>query len=157
MTLVPVTLGVLVRRFRPQLALAARGYIKIVAMIVLVGAFITILVDQVEVLRQNAALLFWMTLACNLIVLAAAFLLSKLARLNAPQTSAICIEHLIRQEGTAIYIAVAIVGSREMSLPMIMNTPIGLALCIIFVLVMRNVMSRHRQEQAALRQAQGSS
>ena len=157
MTLVPVTIGMLARRFKPQLALKLRGYIKIVAMIVLVGAFITILVDQVEVLRQNAALLFWMTLACNLIVLTAAFLLSKLARLNAPQTSAVCIEHLIRQEGTAIYIAVAIVGSREMSLPMIMNTPIGLVLCIIFVLVMRNVMARHRQEQAPLRQPEAGS
>jgi BASS family bile acid:Na+ symporter len=157
MTLVPVTIGMLARRFKPQLALKLRGYIKIVAMIVLVGAFITILVDQVEVLRQNAALLFWMTLACNLIVLTAAFLLSKLARLNAPQTSALCIEHLIRQEGTAIYIAVAIVGSREMSLPMIMNTPIGLVLCIIFVLVMRNVMARHRQEQAPLRQPEAGS
>lgn len=157
MTLVPVTLGVLVRRFKSELAIKLRGYIKIVAMIVLVGAFITILVDQVEVLRHNFALLFWMTLACNLIVVTAAFLLSKLARLNAPQTSAVCIEHLIRQEGTAIYIAVAIVGSREMSLPMIMNTPIGLVLCIIFVLVMRKVMTRHRQEQAPLRQPQAGS
>jgi hypothetical protein len=75
-----------------------------------------------------------MTLGCNLIVVTAAFLLSKLARLNAPQTSAV-----------------------EMSLPMIMNTPIGLVLCIIFLLVMRNVMARHRQEQAPLRQAQAGS
>lgn len=153
-TVVPVGLGLMARRYWPEIALKARGYIKIGAMIVLVGAFITILVSQVEVLRQNFALLFWMTLACNLIVLTAAYLLSKLARLNPPQTSAVCIEHLIRQEGTAIYIAVAIVGSREMSLPMIMNTPIGLVLCIAFVLVMRKVMARYRQEQAPLQQSQ---
>jgi BASS family bile acid:Na+ symporter len=154
MTLVPVTLGVLLRRFRPGLAINLRGYIKIIAMVVLVGAFITILIDQVEVLRQNAALLLQMTLACNLIVLAAASLVSRFARLTAPQTAAVCIEHLIRQEGTAIYIAVAIVGSREMSLPMIMNTPIGLVLCIIFVLVTRSVMARYRQAQASLPQPQ---
>ena len=39
----------------------------------------------------------------------------------------------------------------------IRNTPIGLLLCIIFVLVTRNVMARHRQGQAPLRAAQGGS
>ena len=50
---------------------------------------------------------------------------------------AIGIEHLMRQEGTAIFIAVSIVGNNEMSLPMIMNTPVALCVVLFFVAVAR--------------------
>ena len=56
---------------------------------------------------------------------------------------AIGIEHLIRQEGTAIYIAVTIVGSREMSLPMIMNTPVALIIGICFVMASRRLVRQN--------------
>lgn len=142
-TLVPVSLGLLLAHFRPGAAAWLRGKVKLIATAVLVGAFGVILVDQVEVLRQNFRVLFWMTLGANLIVLALAFGITRLSRLNPRETSAVCIEHMIRQEGTAIYIAVAIAGSREMSLPMIMNTPVALVLCIILVLAMRKYVNRH--------------
>jgi BASS family bile acid:Na+ symporter len=61
---------------------------------------------------------------------------------------AIGIEHMIRQDGTAIYIAVTIVGSREMSLPMIMNTPVALVLCILFVILSRRSLAEGRAVQA---------
>ena len=60
-----------------------------------------------------------------------------------PERIAIGIEHLIRQEGTAIYIAVTIVGSREMSLPMIMNTPVALVICILFVIFTRQTIKKY--------------
>ncbi len=55
---------------------------------------------------------------------------------------------LIRQEGTAIYIAVTIVGVREMSLPMIMNTPVALLLCIMFVLLTRGSVKKQTAESS---------
>lgn len=136
-TLLPASLGLLTRRYRAGLALAIKGKIKLVAMAVLLVAFGFILADQMPVLRENFGTLFYVTLGMNLAALAAAFALSKGASLSGRQTKAVCIEHMIRQEGTAIYIAVTIVGSREMSLPMIMNTPVALVLCIAFVLAMR--------------------
>ncbi len=142
-TLVPVTLGLIFAHYRAGAAAWLRGKIKLTATAVLVGAFIVILVDQVEVLQQNFWTLFWMTLGANLIVLALVFSLTRVSQLNPRETSAICIEHMIRQEGTAIYIAVAIAGSREMSLPMIMNTPVALVLCIVLVLAMRKYVNRH--------------
>ena len=69
-------------------------------------------------------------------------LASKIMKLAAKERTAVCIEHLIRQEGTAIYIAVTIVGIREMSLPMIMNTPVALVLCIIFVVLSRKLLTK---------------
>ena len=136
-TLLPVTLGVIVRRYRSEIANAAKPWIKWIATVVLFAAFIVILVDQVETLKAAFGPLLFMVALMNVLALAMAFSFSRLARVKATERIAICIEHLIRQEGTAIYIAVAILGSREMSLPMIINTPVALALCVAFVLVMR--------------------
>lgn len=148
-TLVPVCFGLLIRHFKQSLAEAVRGYIKLLAMSVLVFAFVTILIDQVAVLQENFWSLFWMTLGMNLVVLALAFALTRVFGCSQSETSAVCIEHLIRQEGTAIFIAVAIVGNREMSLPMIMNTPVGLFLCILLVSLMRKYMKAHPGSEAA--------
>jgi len=86
--------------------------------------------------------LFGITLAMNVLALGAAMLLSKVMALTPRERTAVCVEHMIRQEGTAIYIAVTIVGVREMSLPMIMNTPVALVLCIIFVLLTRKSLTK---------------
>ncbi|GAB3269481.1 bile acid:sodium symporter family protein [Parahaliea aestuarii] len=140
-TLVPTSIGLAVRHYNKRLAESVRGYLKTIAVVVLTGAFIIILMDQVAILRDNFWTLFWIVLGMNLTILVLAFGLTRVSRLNQSETSAICIEHLIRQEGTALFIAVAIVGNREMSLPMIMNTPIGLVVCIILVVLLRKYMT----------------
>lgn len=132
-TLVPVTLGVIVRRYRPTWALAIKPAIKWVATTVLVIAFLFILRDQIETLKATFGRLFLMVVITNLAALFAAFFLSIAAKISESQRTAICIEHIIRQEGTAIYIAVGILGNSEMSLPMIINTPVALIICIAFV------------------------
>lgn len=151
LTLIPVMLGLLVRHYRPAFAIAVRNYVKAIAMGALLVAFVMILINTIPTLRENFWTLFWMTLGMNLAVVTIAFFIARAGRLNPPQTSAICNEHLIRQEGTAIYIAVAIVGSAEMSLPMIMNTPVALAVCIIVVMLMRkHIVAHARQEKLAV-------
>jgi BASS family bile acid:Na+ symporter len=44
---------------------------------------------------------------------------------------------MIRQEGTAIFVAVTLLHRHDMSLPMIINTFIGMALCMTFFAVTR--------------------
>ncbi|MGQ3176302.1 MAG: hypothetical protein ACT6SC_01710, partial [Blastomonas fulva] len=63
---------------------------------------------------------------------------------------AIGIEHLMRQEGTAIFIAVSIVGNNEMSLPMIMNTPVALCVVMLFVAVARRTGRQAQGEPATI-------
>lgn len=141
-TMVPTAIGLAIRAWRPAFAGAIKGYVKIGAMGILLYAFAGILIDQFGVLAENFGVLFWMVLGANILVLGAALLLCRIARLSPRETSAVGIEHLIRQEGTAIFIAVTLVGNREMSLPMIMNTPVGLMLCIAFVMLMRSYIAR---------------
>lgn len=136
-TLLPASLGLLVNTLKPAIGKKIKGIVKIGGTLVLVVAFGFILVDQMPILRQYFDSLFAITLAMNILALAMAMGLSKVMGLVPRERVAIGIEHIIRQEGTAIYIAVTIVGSREMSLPMIMNTPVALVLCIIFVVSSR--------------------
>lgn len=144
-TLIPASLGIIARHYQPELAIRAKGSVKLIGTSFLIIAFGVILVDQLPVLKEHFSSLFAITFGMNVLNLAVALSLATVFALNAPERVAIGIEHMIRQEGTAIYIAVSIVGSREMSLPMIMNTPVALALCIIFVLFSRRSLSAHRR------------
>ncbi|SMF67698.1 bile acid:sodium symporter family protein [Allosphingosinicella indica] len=136
-TVLPAATGFAIRAFRPEFALWIKPYIKNIAMIVLFTSFGFILVDQIPVLRENLGALFWITVFLNVAMLAVVLTLVSFAKLNRRENIAIGIEHLMRQEGTAIFIAVSIVGNNEMSLPMIMNTPVALAVVLAFVAIAR--------------------
>lgn len=144
-TLIPASLGILVRAYRASFALAAKGYIKNIATVVLFVSFGFILADQIPVLRENLGTLLWMTLGINVATLAIVLTVCKAFAFSLRETTAVGIEHLMRQEGTAIYVAVTIVGSREMSLPMIMNTPVALVICVAFVLTARSLITRREE------------
>ncbi len=71
----------------------------------------------------------------NLAAVTIALLISKLFNLTRRETIAVSIEHMIRQEGTAIFVAVTLLHREDMSMPMIINTFLGMAICLIFVTV----------------------
>ncbi len=136
-TVLPAGTGFLIRAVRPEFALWIKGHIKRVATIVLFTSFGFILVDQAPVLSENLGALLWITVGLNLAMIAVVTTLVRFAGLSRRENIAISIEHLMRQEGTAIFIAVSIVGNNEMSLPMILNTPVALVVVLVFVATMR--------------------
>ncbi|MEI9849917.1 MAG: hypothetical protein WDN24_02455 [Sphingomonas sp.] len=89
-----------------------------------------IVVDNLDTLRAALGLVMTMVIAMNVLNLLLALLVSRLGRLNREERIAVVIEHLIRQEATAIYVAVSILGRSDMSLPMIVNTFVGMFLCV---------------------------
>jgi BASS family bile acid:Na+ symporter len=74
-------------------------------------------------------------IAMNLSAVTVALLVCKLGRLTRRETIAVSIEHMIRQEGTAIFVAVTLLHREDMSMPMIINTFLGMACCLVFVTV----------------------
>jgi BASS family bile acid:Na+ symporter len=145
-TVLPAAVGFTVRALRPDFAIWFKRYLKNAATIVLFTSFGFILVDQIPVLRQNLGALFWITVALNLIMVCVVMTIVRFAGFSRRENIAIGVEHLMRQEGTAIFIAVSIVGNNEMSLPMIMNTPVALCFVLLFVAVARRI---ERVPQAA--------
>jgi bile acid:Na+ symporter, BASS family len=136
-TLIPVALGMIVRGFRPALAEAAAPVVKKAATTLLVVLFGMIIVQQRQTLRSAFGPLLAVVLAMNVGNAVIAQVVSSVARVRRAERIAISIEHLIRQEATAIYVAVALLHRNDMSLPMILNTFAGMAFCVMFVTVMR--------------------
>ena len=136
-TVLPATVGFAIRAWRPDFAIWFKRYLKNAATIVLFSSFGVILYDQVPVLRENLGALFWITVALNLVMVVVVMTIVRFAGFTRRENVAIGIEHLMRQEGTAIFIAVSIVGNNEMSLPMIMNTPVALCFVLLFVAIAR--------------------
>lgn len=139
LTVLPAACGFLLRIWQPALALSLKRHLKNTATVVLFSSFAVILYDQVPVLRDNLGALFWITVTLNVVVLLVVLLITRFAGFPRRENVAIGIEHLMRQEGTAIFIAVSIVGNNEMSLPMIMNTPVALCFVLAFVAVARRI------------------
>ena len=144
-TVLPASVGFAVRAWKPDFAIWIKRYLKNAATLVLFSSFGVILYDQIPVLRENLGALFWITVSLNLIMLVVVMTIVRFAGFTRRENVAIGVEHLMRQEGTAIFIAVSIVGNNEMSLPMIMNTPVALGFVLLVVAVARRV---GRTEQA---------
>ena len=136
-TVLPAATGFAIRALWPDFAIRAKRYVKNAATIVLFSSFGVILFDQVPVLRQNLGALFWITVALNLVMVIVVMSIVRFAGFTRRENIAIGVEHLMRQEGTAIFIAVSIVGNNQMSLPMIMNTPVALCFVLAFVAIAR--------------------
>jgi BASS family bile acid:Na+ symporter len=136
-TLIPVMLGMFLRAFRPALAGAAAPLIKRVATTVLVVLFGMIIVQQLDTLKSAFGPLLAIVLAMNVVNAVIAQVVSSVARVRRSERIAISVEHLIRQEATAIYVAVSLLHRNDMSLPMILNTFVGMAFCVTFVTIMR--------------------
>jgi BASS family bile acid:Na+ symporter len=134
-TLLPIVCGMIAARYAPRWSGLLGPPVKKVATITLVVVFLMITVQQWPVLRASFGSLLAIVVAMNLLSITLAMTISKLGRLTRPETIAVAVEHLIRQEGTAIFVAVTLLHRHDMSLPMIINTFIGMALCMTFFAV----------------------
>ena len=134
-TLLPIACGMAAARLSPRWSAILGPRVKTVATAVLVLVFCMITVQQWEVLRASFGRLLAIVVGMNLTAIAVALTLCKLGRLTRRETVAVAVEHMIRQEGTAIFVAVTLLHRHDMSLPMIINTFIGMAACIAFFAV----------------------
>jgi bile acid:Na+ symporter, BASS family len=134
-TLLPIVCGMIAARLSPGWSAMLGPRVKTVATTVLVVIFCMITVQQWPVLRASFGRLLAMVVGMNLTAIALALTICKLGRLTRRETIAVAVEHMIRQEATAIFVAVTLLHRQDMSLPMIINTFIGMAACITFLSV----------------------
>jgi BASS family bile acid:Na+ symporter len=118
--------------------------IKTAATITLVIVFGLIVVQQWDVLRASFGRLMAIVVAMNLLSITLGLAICKIGRLSRRETIAISVEHLIRQEGTAIFVAVTLLHRHDMSLPMIINTFIGMVLCLSLLALVRRIRPADR-------------
>jgi BASS family bile acid:Na+ symporter len=134
-TLLPIACGMIAARLAPRWSALLGPPVKTAMTVALVIIFVMITVQQWPVLRASFGRLLAIVVGTNLMSVTAAVTISKIGRLTRPETIAVTVEHMIRQEGTAIFVAVTLLHRHDMSLPMIINTFIGMAACMIFFAV----------------------
>ena len=136
-TVFPIACGMLARGWRESWAVRRLPAIRQTATICLCVIFGLIVVDNLDTLRRSWGVVLAMVVGMNLANLLIALLISWLGRLRREERIAVTIEHLIRQEATAIFVAVSILGRTDMSLPMIVNTFVGMAVCATFIATLK--------------------
>lgn len=150
-TVIPVAVGMLVNRLAARIAQRIETTIKSLATIVLVTVFAMIVAEQWATIASSFGVVLAIVVAMNVVNLGLAFLVSWAGGIRRPERVAIAMEHIVRQEGTAIFVAVSLLHRNDMSLPMIINTFIGMAIGIPAVswLRRRAVAPRLHPETAA--------
>jgi bile acid:Na+ symporter, BASS family len=151
-TVFPIACGMAIRAWRPGPAQRWLPLIKQVATLSLCVIFGLIVVDNLETLRRSFGTVLAMVVGMNVINLLIALTLAWFGRVKRAERIALTVEHLIRQEATAIFVAVTLLNRTDMSLPMIINTFVGMFVCVIFISTLRK-----RRERAALGRQQSSS
>ncbi|MXO64948.1 bile acid:sodium symporter family protein [Altericroceibacterium endophyticum] len=126
-TMFPVASGMIVRRFAGSIrADWIRRYVKSASTSLLVAIFLLIVVQQWSTIASSFGVVMGVVLLMNVSNLALAWGISRLSGLRRPETIALMMEHIVRQEATAIFVAVSILHRSDMSLPMIINTFMGM-------------------------------
>lgn len=131
-TVAPVSLGLLAARLRPRLVRRASS-IKSIMSVVLIAVFSLIVLRQWQTLLDAMWAITGLVLLMNLVNLLIAAIVTRAAGVTGPDASAIVVCHVMRQEGTAIFIAVSVLGAPEIALPLIINTFVGIALCAVLL------------------------
>ncbi|MDK2759859.1 MAG: bile acid:sodium symporter family protein [Sphingopyxis sp.] len=149
-TVVPIAVGMICRLIVPTFALRVEPTIKTVSTIVLVLVFAMIVAQQWDVLRSSAGVILAIVVAMNVVNVGIALLVSRLGGLDRGERIAVVMEHIVRQEGTAIFVAVNLLGRSDMSLPMIVNTVLGMVIGIPAVAWLRTRFERENAEQQSL-------
>ena len=115
--LIPVALGMIVRRFRPGFANASDRPVRIASIIILAIVIIGAVVANAKALLDNLAALAGITVLFCLISLTLGFLIPRLFKVERRQAVASSFEIGIHNATLAIVIAQSVLDSFEMSLP----------------------------------------
>jgi BASS family bile acid:Na+ symporter len=115
--LIPVALGMLVRRFRPGFATAMDKPVRIASIIILVIVIAGAVISNLKPLMENIGALAGITILFCLLSLTIGFLVPRLFRVSRPQSVASSFEIGIHNATLAIVIAQSVLDNFEMSLP----------------------------------------
>ncbi len=115
--LVPVAIGMLIRRWKPGFAAAMDKPVRIASMVILAVVIVGAIVSNKEILAENFGRLALITILFCLISLTIGFFVPKLFRVSKPQAIASSFEIGIHNATLSIVIAQTVLNSLELSLP----------------------------------------
>lgn len=116
-TAVPVTIGMLVRRFKPDFADRMDKPARIGSAAIFAFVLAVVILGNTDVLQEHFLALSGVTAALNITTMAVGFGTARLLSLNMRQSITICIESGIQNGTLAIVVATSIVGVGALAVP----------------------------------------
>lgn len=140
-TIIPVSIGMLIRAKAVDFALKADRYVKILS-----GVFFTMILllaigKEWQTLVSNFTSLSPIILVLNILTMGAGLLLASVFKLNIRQRLAIAIESGIQNGTLGIMIAVTILGSSQMALPIAMYGILMFITALIIIIMGNRIIS----------------
>lgn len=131
--LLPVVVGMVVRARKPALAERIEGRLKTISSTLILVIFVYLAYAQSDTIGDDAAAIWMPVVVLNLLSVALAAFVAMVSRLPREDAIAVVIEHSIRQEGTAIYVATTLLGQPQTALPLMINSGVGMVIAIGFL------------------------
>lgn len=116
-TIVPVALGMLIRRFKAGFAERMERPARIGSTVIFVVILAGIILANLDVLKEHFVSLSGVTATLNIVMMLIGFGSARLLALKLPQALSISIESGIQNGTLAIVIATSILGQGDMALP----------------------------------------
>lgn len=116
-TIVPVSIGMVIRNRFPNFALRMDKPVRIASTVIFLIILVLIIASSTDILREYLLELGWVSLLLIIATMGLGFLSSKIFNLNLPQSISIAIESGIQNSTLAIVIATSILKEPDMSLP----------------------------------------
>lgn len=148
LTVLPIMMGMTVARLKPALARALADPVKNLAAACIVFIFAYLLVIQGDVLLAAIRTLAFPVLTLNLVSVTIGMLIGIAARAGQRERVAITMEHAIKQEGMGIFIAGSLIGDVRMTLPLMLNSWIGVLVGVGLVIRARRRAGNPRNEHS---------
>ncbi|REK90453.1 bile acid:sodium symporter family protein [Streptomyces inhibens] len=142
--LVPVVVGMAVRRLRPAAARAVVRPVRIGSVVLLVAVILAAVVQNLDLLSKHVSDLAGVTLTFGLISLASGFAIPRAFGFTHAQAVSAAFEIGVHNAVVAIVIAQTVIGSPEMALPAGIYTLIMQPLAVAFGFLLRAAARRSK-------------
>ncbi len=116
-TAVPVTIGMLIRRFKPDFADKMDKPARIGSALIFAFVLAVVILANTDVIQEHFLALSGVTLSLNIATMALGFATARLASLNMRQAITVCIESGIQNGTLAIVVATSILGVGAIAVP----------------------------------------
>lgn len=148
LTIGPIAAGMLARRWSLRLAWSLEARVRGLGMLVIVATFATLLGSDWARLSEAAARALVPLTVISMITLMVAYAVARLSGLPRADILTICLEHAMRQEGTALYVTLGVAGSAVVALPLLLNAVVGAVLGIGLIFLLTPSAYRRRRRKA---------
>ena len=143
-TVIPISLGMIIHRFKPHFAMAAERYVKIFSIVFLLLIVVGIVAKNIDFMGSYFAQMGIASLLLNIISMVVGLSLASAAKLNFAQQKSIAIEIGFQNGTLAIVIALTLLQNTQMAIAATCYSLLMFITGALFTLILNRFEARTR-------------